>query len=140
MFCIPKGHSDGRDHAGLHGYRVSERPGRPQRSGTAAGAKMASRDTADLKDYVTKNSVADLTAEQLQRILSIVEATCAGQGPSADHRSRGESGKTSPTWTVHALFSSLLCQETKRTGGALPPRATAKETRRRLSETAKRAS
>lgn len=91
LFFIPKGHSDRHDHSNPHGFhRASEKTGQLQKSGTVAAAKIGLRDTVDLKDYIMKNSVADLTAEQLQHILNIVETTCNGQGPSDDHKTRGK--------------------------------------------------
>lgn len=94
FFFISKGHSDRHDHSDPRGFhRASEKTDQLQKSGPVAGAKIALRHTVDLKDYIMKNSVADLTAEQLQHILNIVEATCNGQGPSEDHKTRGKSIK-----------------------------------------------
>lgn len=95
MLFIPKGRSDRREHSSRHGnHRAGEAAGqlRLQEPGTAAAAAATtgSRDTVDLKDFILKNSVADLTAEQLQHILSIVETTCSGQGPPEDHNTRGK--------------------------------------------------
>lgn len=91
LFFISKGHSDRHDHSDPHGFhRASQKTDQVQKSGPVAGAKIALRDPVELKDYIMKNSVADLTAEQLQHILNIVETTCNGQGPSEDHKTRGK--------------------------------------------------
>lgn len=95
LFFIPKGHSDRHDHSNPHGFhRASEKTGQLQKSETVAGAKIGLHDTVDFKDYMMKKSVADLTAEQLQHILNIVETTCNGQGPSEDHKTRGKSSNS----------------------------------------------
>lgn len=83
---FPKGRSDGHDHSNP----PSEKTGQLQKSGTVDGANIGVRDTLALKDYIMKKSVADLTAEQLQHILDIVETNCY-RGPSETHKSRGKS-------------------------------------------------
>lgn len=95
LLFIPKGRSDRREHSNRF-HRAGEKGGqlRLQKSGTVAGATTALRDTIDLKDFIMKNSVADLTAQQLQHILNIVETSCSGQGPSEDHNTRGERSNT----------------------------------------------
>lgn len=97
LLFIPKGRSDRHEHSIRHGsHRAGEKAGQLhlQQSGTAAGATIGLRDTIDLKDFIMKNRVADLTAEHLQHILNIVETTCNGQGPSEDHNTRGKSSNT----------------------------------------------
>lgn len=69
----PQGPSDGHNHR--------EKTGHLQKSGTVADATMDVRDSLGLKD---------LTAEQLQHILSIVEATCC-HGPAETHNTKGKS-------------------------------------------------
>lgn len=59
---------------------------------------MGLQDTIDLKDFILKNSVADLTAEQLRHILNIVETTCNGQGPSEDLSTRGKRSNAGRQW------------------------------------------
>lgn len=71
FFFPPKGRSDRHNH--------SEKTGHLQKSETVA--TMGVRDSLALKD---------LTAEQLQHILNIVETTCC-QGPSETHNTRGKS-------------------------------------------------
>lgn len=68
-----------------------------------ADVRMDVQDTLALKDYILKNSVADLTAEQLQHILNIVETTCKGQGPSGGHEARGE-GSSKAHWDLGGVF------------------------------------
>lgn len=90
-FFFPKGRSDGHNHSNPPSFkRTSEKTGQLQKSGAVDDANIGVRDTLALKDYIMKKSVADLTAEQLQHILDIVETNCY-QGPSETHKSKGKS-------------------------------------------------
>ncbi|XP_056886612.1 coiled-coil domain-containing protein 66 isoform X2 [Takifugu flavidus] len=78
---LSNGRSDGHNHR--------EKTGHLQKGETVADATMGVLDSLALKD---------LTAEQLQHLLNIVETTCC-QGPSESHHTRGnqtDSGCVSP--------------------------------------------
>lgn len=108
LFFIPKGHSERHDRSNPHGFfRASEKTGQLQKSGTVAGARLGLGDTLEVNDDIMKKRVADLTAEQLQHILNIVETTCNGQGPSEDHKTMGKSANSGVTFVLKPCLHSV---------------------------------
>lgn len=84
----PQGRSDGHNHR--------EKTGHLQKSGMVADATTGVRDSLGLKD---------LTAEQLQHILSIVEVTCC-HGPAETHNTKGKSPNVHWWVLVGTAFSN----------------------------------
>lgn len=87
VFSPPKGCSDGHNHG--------EKTGRQQKSETVEEATMGVRDLLALKD---------LTAEQLQHILAIVETSCC-PGPPETHTTRGKSRRV--VWMLQTVRQVL---------------------------------